>query len=230
MTLPVGSTRRPTLKISPYDGNTVVVLSIVMPDGSASPLTMTGPVLQGDGSGLWTASTFYTLSLGGRWYERFTVTNVVTGIGAGSSSVPIDVEPTPPPAGFTGAWATQTQYVNLIGGPLPAGLPFKLWRATLQLRPHVSGALYRTDDAPTLLTLAQACCLQVAYAVEQGWTTGAAGLAQSGQIGSVRIDAPKRTDGGSGGIPGISPDAAEVLADAGLLFSAPATDLGWWSG
>jgi hypothetical protein len=226
----VGNTRRPTLTINPYDGDTVPSLAIVMPDGSSSPLSLSGPVAQGGGAGLWTAVAPYTLSVAGRWYERFTVVNAVTGIGAGSASTAVDVEGVPPPAGFTGAWATVAQYASMIGGAMPDNLPFKLYRATLALQPYVSGALYRTDDTAVQLALAQACVLQTAYAAENGWTTGAAGggLVQAGQIGSIRIDASKRSDGGSGALPGISPEAAEVLGAAGLLYSAPATDLEWW--
>jgi hypothetical protein len=231
MTVAAGSTRRPTILINPYDASTVALLSIVMPDGTASPLTLTGPVAQGGGAGLWTANAPYTLSLPGRWYERFTVTNAVTGLGAGASSVAVDVDPTPPPAGIAGAWATLTQYVSMIGGTVPTNIGQLLYRATLQLRPHVSGSLYDTSDAPTLLALAQACCLQVAYAQENGWTTGSPSIVQTGQIGSMRIDPPRRNDGGAAAdpLPGISPLAAEVLEAAGLLYAAPATDLGWWS-
>jgi hypothetical protein len=230
--LQVGDTRRPTIAIKPYDGTTTPSLSIVMPDGSASPLSLTGPVVQGDGSGLWTAAAPYTLSLPGTWWERFTVVNPSTGIGAGTpSAVQIDVEGTPPPAGFPGAWATSAQYMAMIGGAPPANLAFKLYRATIALRPYVAGALYRTSDATVLLALAQACVLQANYASEMGWTSGAAGggLAISGQIGSMRIDAAKRADGGSGALPGISPEAAEVLEAAGLLYAAAATDVGWWA-
>jgi hypothetical protein len=231
MTVMAGSTRRPTILINPYDTNTVPLLSIVMPDGTASPLTLTGPVPQGGGAGLWTASAPYTLSLPGRWYERFTVTNALTGIGAGASSVAVDVDPIPPPTGIAGTWATLTQYVTFIGGTVPVNIGQLLFRATLQLRPYVAGALYRTDDTAVLLALAQACCLQVAYAQANGWTTGSPGLVQSGQIGSMRIDAPKRNDGSTsaGALPSISPEAAEVLEAAGLLYAAPATDLGWWA-
>ncbi len=228
--LQVGDTRRPTINIKPYDANTTPALAIVMPDGSSSPLTLTGPVVQGDGSGLWTASTWYTLSLPGTWYERFTVTNTVTGIGAGSVSVQVDVEGTPPPAGFAGAWATPAQYMAAVGGAPPTNLALRLYRATVQLRPHIVGALYRTDDAATLLALQQACILQAMYGAENGWANGApgGGLVAAGQIGSVRIDVSKRADGGSGALPGISTEAAEVLEAAGLLYAAPATDIGWW--
>lgn len=228
MVLQVGDTRRPTLKVSVYDGNTVPSLNIIMPDGSASPLALSGPVAQGDGSGLWTATTFYTLSVPGRWYERFTVVNLVTGIGAGAESYPVDVEATPPtiPAG---AWATPAQYFALIGGAPPTNLPFLLYRATLQLKPYVDLTLYDPTAADVLAAMASACCLQVAYAQENGWTTGAPVLAAAGQIGSVRVDAPKRSDGSAASMPGISPEAYQVLQDLGLVDPWIATDLPGWS-
>lgn len=229
----VGDTRRPTLKISVYDGNTVPSLNIIMPDGSASPLSLSGPVAQGDGSGLWTATAPYTLSVPGRWYERFTVVNLVTGIGAGAESYPVDVEATPP-AIPAGAWATPAQYFALIGGSPPTNLPFLLYRATLQLKPYVGLSLYETTDTAVLTAMATACCLQVAYAQENGWTTGAPVLAAAGQIGSVRVDAPKRSDGSAGAMPGISPEAWQVLYEASLTDNYVSTDLpGWttpWSG
>lgn len=217
--LQVGDTRRPTLRIKPYDANTTPTLTIVMPDGSASPLSLTGPVLQGDGAGLWTASASYTLSLPGRWHERFLVTNPVTGIGAGAESMAIDVEGTPPPAatGTTAAWATVAQYMAQIGGTPPANLPYLLRVATLTLRPHIAVSWYDSTDATVVAAKAEACCLQVAYAVGNGWTSGAPALVQAGKIGSVEIKAGVRSDGGAGALAPISPLAAEVLESAGLL-------------
>lgn len=230
--LQVGDTRRPTLRISTYDGNTVPSLSIVMPDASASPLAMTGPVAQGDGSGLWTANAHYTLSVPGRWFERFVVTNAVTGLGAGALSVEIAVEGTPPPpaTGTTAAWATVAQYMAQIGGVPPEGLPYLLRVATLQLRPHVSVALYDPTNAAVLAALAEACCLQVAYAARNRWKSGAPTLVQAGKIGSVEIKAGVRSDGGAGALPAIDPLAAEVLEGAGLLLPFVTSDeyRQWW--
>jgi hypothetical protein len=185
-------------------------------------------VPQGDGSGLWTAAASYTLNLPGRWYERFTVTNAVSGLGAGSVSVAIDVEATPPAIVPTpGAWASTADYMRIIGGAPPDGLPRLLYRATLALRPHVSHGLYDPTDALIVEAKAQACCEQVAYAQENGWTTGAPTLVQSGQIGSLRVDAPKRNDGSSSSMPAIAPAAQSILEAAGMLEPVISTDAYW---
>src|SRR5258707_11615961 len=119
MVLQVGDTRRPTLLASVYDGDTVVVAQRVDPARVVTVIAMTGPVAQGGGAGLWTAAAPYTLNLPGRWYERFTVTNAVSGLGAGTPvAVPLDVEATPPVAATVpGAWANTADYMRIIGGP-----------------------------------------------------------------------------------------------------------------
>lgn len=230
--LPVGSTRRPTLRISAYDADTLPSLSILGPDLPPSPLTLAGPVAQGDGSGLWTASAPYTLSLPGPWYERFTVTNAVSGLGAGAATVELLAEPAPPPSavGTTTAWATVAQYMSQIGGAPPANLLYLLRVATLTLRPHIAMAMYNPNDAAVLATLAEACCLQVAYALRNGWTDGAPALAPAGKIGSIEIKPGARNDGGAGALPPIDPIAEEVLAAAGLLQPFVTSDeyRPWW--
>lgn len=227
----VGDTRRPTLLASAYDGDTVLVATRVDPARTVVVIPMSGPVAQGGGAGLWTATAPYTLNLPGRWWERFVVTNAVSGLGAGAPvAVPIDVEATPPVAApVPGAWATTADYMRVIGGAPPDNLESLLWRATLALRPHVALGWYDATAASTVEALAQACCLQVAYAQENGWTTGAPQLVQSGQIGSLRVDPPRRNDGGSVSDPlaSISPLAGEVLRQEGLLSPVISTDVIW---
>ena len=176
MTLQIGDTRAPYLDISAYDGNTVVTLTLVSEAlGTSVPVTLTGPAAQGGGVGRWSALTPYTFTAAGRWAEQWRSVNVVTGLGAGAATVELDVEATPPPLGpgQTAAWATVAQYAAIIGNSIPDGLPYKLRVATLQLRPWVAFALYDIGAAATLAALAEACCLQVKHAVDNGWESGA---------------------------------------------------------
>lgn len=233
MTYQIGDTRRPFLDIDVYDGNTVVTLAIVSEAlGTSTPLAVSGPVAQPGGAGRWTADTFYTITAAARWVERWTSVNPVTGLGAGSVPFEYEVEATPPPLGpgQTAAWATVAQYVALIGGELPENLPLKLRIATLQLQPWVSFSLYDPAAATTLAALAEACCFQVKYAADNGWTTGAPVGQRAVSIGSVNLGAVTSQAGGSGAISPIDPLAYQVLDAAGLIADHIVTDtFPWWS-
>lgn len=235
MTLQIGDTRSPFLDISAYDGNTIVTLQVVSEAlGTTTPITLTGPVAQGGGVGRWSAVAPYTLTAAGGWVERWKSVNAVTGIGAGSVSVELDVEADPPPLGpgQTAAWATVTQYATIIGNPLPDNLPYKLRVATLQLQSAVSLGLYDRAAAATLAALAEACCLQVKHGVDNGWDSGTPVVDRQVSIGSVTIGAASGSQaGGSGsGISPISPLAWQVLDAAGLIAPHIVTDAyPWWA-
>ncbi len=234
MTLQIGDTRRPYLDINPYDANTVVTLNVVSEAlGTTTLVALTGPVLQTSGAGRWTAAAAYTFTAGSRWVERWKATNAVTGIGAGAANVELDVEGDPPPLGpgQSAAWATVAQYVAIIGGDLPANLPYKLRVATLQLKPWVAFSLYDPAAAATLAPLAEACCLQVKWAADNGWETGLPVTQRAVSIGSVSLGATNNSQaGGSGSISPISPLAWQVLDAAGLITPHIVTDAyPWWA-
>lgn len=225
----IGGTRAPYLDIAPYDGSTVVTLTVTKPDGTTVTPAVSGPVLQGSGAGRWSIVTPYTLTQAADWYERWTATNAVTGLGAGSSVTKISVEATPPPLGpgQTAAWATPADYANIIGGVLPDNLLFLLRVATLTLRSETGFALYDATEIPTAAALKEACCLQVKYATDNGWTTGAPVLQRAASIGSVTLGASSSQAGGSAPMANISPLALEVLAQAGLTTAFIGTDSSW---
>lgn len=228
MTYQVGDTRRPTLTISTYDGNTVVVLTVICEGtGVATVLPTTGV------SGTWTANASYTLTSPGRWVERWRVTNAVTGLGAGSESVAIDVEATPPALGpgQTAAYATAQQYADLIGGTIPSNLPRLLRLASRQLDDVMFAAFYDVTDPAVLAVLAEATCEQVAWQGVNGWWTsgGAPAMAREVSFGSVKIGAPsgRASGGGSSSVPLIAPAAYTLLLGANLVGGQPDTFYGW---
>lgn len=233
MTYQVGDPRRPTLAISTYDVNTVVVLTVTC---EATGVVMT-PAVTGAG-GTWTANASYTLTSPGRWVERWTATNAVSGLGAGTADpVYIDVEATPLALGpgQTPAYATVTQYAQIIGGTIPTNLARLLRIASRQLDDFLFASYYDVTDVATLATLAEATCEQVAYMGVNGWWTtgGVPALAREVSIGSVKIGAPSSSSAGGGGsatIPRISPIAYSLLVDAGLVGGQPDTFAlgGWW--
>jgi hypothetical protein len=214
--LQVGDTRRPHLDVSVYDGSTVVTLRVLcLATGTDSLIPVGGPVAQPSGAGRWTATSYYTLSSPGEWFEKWLVTNAVTGLGAGATSVTLNVDGDPPAAPGA-AWATVQQYANFIGGTMPDDLPRRLRYATLQLRAEVGLGLYDTTDTATALLLAEATCLQAAYGAAQGWSASGPGLERDVAIGSVKLGAAKRQDGGSGALSRLDPLALELLTSAGL--------------
>jgi hypothetical protein len=233
MTYQIGDTRRPLLDVSVYDGSTVVTLNVVSEAlGTTTPVTLTGPVVQPGGAGRWTAAADYTIAAAGHWVERWNVTNAVTGLGAGTAFYEFEVEATPPASGpgQTAAWATVTQYAQIIGNPIPTNLPAKLRAATLTLRRHVALGLYDATAAATLAALAEACCLQVAYAAANGWESGAPIGQRAVSIGSVTLGAVNSQAGGSAGVSPVDPLAYQVLEDAGLTTAHIVTDgYPWWT-
>lgn len=225
MAYEVGDTRRPTLTIDPYDGNTVVVLTVTSPLGVATVLPTAGA------AGTWTANAAYTLTSPQTWTERWVATNAVTGIGAGSQTIQVDVEPTPPAAGpgQSAAYATVAQYSAIIGGPLPTNLARLLRVASSTIRGEIGGAYWDTTDAPTLAVLVEATCEQVAWARGNGWTSGVPALQRDVGIGSAKLGASSGTQAGGGGaVSTLSPIARELLLNAGLLGGQPDQFVGVW--
>jgi hypothetical protein len=226
----VGDTRRPTLTLSVFDGSTVVVLTTVCEATGVSTVRPTTGA-----SGTWTANASYTLDTPGRWFERWTSTNAVTGLGAGYTEVEIDVNPVSPALGpgQTTGYATVTQYANIIGGTLPTNLARLLRVASRQLDDFLFATFYDTTDAATLAVLAEATCEQVAYMGANGWwSSGGVPAAQRAvSIGSVSLGATINSgSGGNGAVPNISPVAYSLLANAGLVGGQPDTYAlgGWW--
>lgn len=231
MAYEVGDTRRPTLTINPYDGNTIVGLTLTSPLGVVSNITPAGPTagpLPGDG--VWTAPQ-YTLTSPQTWTERWVATNAVTGLGAGAQTIQIDVEPTPPAAGpgQSAAYATVAQYSAIIGGPLPTNLARLLRVASSTVRGEIGGAYWVTTDAPTLALLAEATCEQVAWARGNGWTNGVPVAIRGVALGSASLGATVNPGaGGSSATPTLSPIARELLLNAGLLGGQPDQFAGVW--
>lgn len=224
MTYEVGDTRRPTLTINPYDGSTVVVLTITSPLGVVTTPALVGPTAGPNvGDGVWTAPQ-YTLTAAQDWTERWVSTNAVTGLGAGAQSVTVTVEPAPPaigPGQSTG-YATVAQYAAIIGGPLPANLARLLRVASSTIRNEISGAVFDPADVPTLAVLAEATCEQVAWARSNGWTNGMPVAIRGVAIGTVSLGATVNPGaGGSSATPTLSPIARELLLAAGLLGGEP---------
>jgi hypothetical protein len=238
MTYQIGDTRRPTLTIKPYDGSTVVTLTVVCVATAVSAATaLTGPVPgPNSGEGVWTSAAPYTFTSPGTWIEQWRGTNVVTGIGAGAENVTLEVEATPPALGpgQTAAYATVTQYANIIGGTIPTNLARLLRIASRQLDDLLFSSIYDSTSAATLLILAEATCEQVAYMGANGWWTsgGVASVSREVSIGSAKIGAPSGSSGGAGvgTIPRISPTAYSLLVNAGLVGGQPDTfaGYGWW--
>jgi hypothetical protein len=231
MTYQVGDTRRPTLTISTYDVNTVVVLTTVCEATGVSTVQATTQ----SPPGTWTANASYTLTSPGRWVEQWLVTNAVTGLGAGYEELKIDVESRSPALGpgQSAAYATVTQYANIIGGTIPTNLARLLRVASRQLDDFLFASLYDVTDTNVLAVLAEATCEQVAYMGVNGWwTTGGVPAPQRAvSIGSASIGATINSgSGGSGTIPRLSPIAYSILSDGGLLGGQPDSfGLGrWW--
>jgi hypothetical protein len=229
MTYQVGDTRRPTLTVSTYDASTVVALTTVCEATGVSTVRATTGV-----AGTWTANAAYTLTSPGRWVERWVVTNAVTGLGAGSESLVLDVDPLPPALGpgQTAAYATVQQYADIIGGTLPTNLARLLRVASRQLDDFLFAAFYSSTDVVALAALAEATCEQVAYMGVNGWwaTGGVPAPQRAVSIGSVSIGAAISSgSGGSGAVALISPIAYSLLVNAGLVGGQPDTfGLGWW--
>jgi hypothetical protein len=230
MTYEVGDTRRPTLTIDPYDGNTVVVLTVTSPLGVVTTPALTGPVAAGS-AGTWTAAASYTLTAPQRWTERWVATNAVTGVGAGAQSLEIDVEPAPPALGpgQSAGFATVAQYAAIIGGPLPSNLARLLRVASSTIRKEAGLASYDPTDATKIATLVEATCEQVKYALDNGWTNGTPSLTRQLSLGSASIGAPAAGggSGGSGRLPDLSPVAYELLLSAGFIGSEP-DEFAYW--
>lgn len=226
MTYEVGGTRRPTLTIDLYDADTVVVLTITSPLGVVSTPAITGV------AGTWTADVPYTLTAPQRWYERWISTNAVSGLGAGSKTVAIDVEPTPPAAGpgQTAAYATVAQYAAIIGGPLPTNLARLLRVASATVRRNIGGApIYDAASAAILAALAEATCEQVKYAAENGWTNGRPMPTRAVSIGSAALGATINPGaGGNAPMPELSPISYDLLLEAGLIGGEPSQFFTTW--
>jgi hypothetical protein len=232
MTYQVGDTRRPTLTINPYDGDTVVVLTVTSPLGVAVTPALTGPTAGAlPGDGVWTAAASYTLTAAQDWTERWVATNAVTGLGAGSQTETVSVEPISPAAGpgQSTALATVQQYSDIIGGPLPANLARLLRVASSTIRGQISGAVYSTTDTDIMATLVEATCEQVAWATANGWTNGLPTTARAVSIGTVSLGATINPGaGGNSATPTLAPIARELLLQAGLLGGEPDQFWGWF--
>lgn len=222
--LEVGDTRRPNLSIDPADADTVAVLTVTSPLAVITPVNVTRV---GD---VWTADAAYTLTSAGDWFERWVATNAVTGIGAGAAEVKVSVEALQPATG-TGAgaaYATPTDYANIIGAPMPANLPRLLRVASGQIRDETFAAVFDTTDATVIAALKEATCEQVAWGQANGWTGGYPVAQRAVSIGKVSIGGTSSaSSGGSAAIPLLAPAARRILREAGLQSYAIATDLGW---
>lgn len=229
-TYQVGGTRRPTLTIDVFDGNTVVTLAVVCEDtGVVLPVAVTGV------AGTWTANAPYTITSPGHWVERWTAVNAVSGLGAGKAFFEYDVVATPPALGpgQTAAYATVTQYASIIGGTIPTNLARLLRIASRQLDGFLFSSIYDITDATVLAVLVEATCEQVAYMGVNGWWTtgGIPGPAREISIGSVKVGAPAGSSAGGGGaVSQISPIAYELLLNNGMIGGQPDTYAltGWW--
>lgn len=223
MTYEVGDTRRPTLTIDVYDASTVVVLTLVSPSGVTTTPAITGA------AGTWIANASYTLTEPGDWTEQWRATNAVTGLGAGSTSSTVSVDPLPPAVGpgQSSAFATVAQYASIIGGPLPTNLARLLRVASSTIRGEIGGSVWDITTPATATVLAEATCEQVAWAKSNGWVNGFPVATRALSIGSASLGATINPGaGGSGATPTLSPIARELLLNAGLLGGQP-DQFGW---
>ncbi len=102
--LGVGDAEIPTLVVQPADGDTIATLTVTAPDGTATPVAVTGGDLQ-QVSGLspaeytqtWTADEPVTYTLPGRWLLTWTV----EGTGEGAEDVEVWVVASPVAGGPT---------------------------------------------------------------------------------------------------------------------------------
>lgn len=100
----VGDSELGTLLVSPADGTTEVTLTAEAPDGTSTPIVMTGGVLEpiegsSDQQQLWTATTPVTYDQAGRWVLHYEV----TGTGEGAEDLEVYVVASPVAGGPT--WA-----------------------------------------------------------------------------------------------------------------------------
>lgn len=211
----VGDIATLTLGVTPSAPDTSATVSVVSPTGLVTAPTTTP---NGDRS-QWTAQLVLTEP--GEYVARWTV----TGTGAGVESSTVTVQPTQPVAGQR-VYATTRDLANYTNKVPPADARRMLIRASERIDDLLLTAVYDVDavtlmptDAKVIQALKDATCAQVAWWVETGDESGAAGAFQQVSIGSVSLGRGY-TGGGSttGATQNVSSDAVAHLRRAGLLY------------
>ncbi|GAB2519473.1 hypothetical protein [Paramicrobacterium agarici] len=135
-------------------------------------------------------------------------------------------------------YATPSDYFDFLDGEIPDPVPdeqqlkAKLRRASIVIDGRLRLAVYDTDedgyptDADVSEALKDATCAQADWFTETDDITGADSQAGVVKIGSVSLGGSGATGGASNarsaGASRISPEAVEILRNAGLLRSAVA--------
>lgn len=223
----VGDFGTPTLTVPTFDGSTVATLSVVDPTGEATAVPVE---IVGD-KGHWKATSAYELTMPGEWLEHWTVTG--TGKGSRTYVRTVDAQPVAPPG--HGSHATTAQFYAYTGddGPRPAALSLLLRRASLDVNRVLVTAVYTLTDADpndamrTIAdVLADATCEQACYRIENGQESGINAGYHSVAIGSVNLT--RGYTGAGSGAEGdkFSPQAWQILVDAGLTAQPAYTTAG----
>lgn len=209
-----GDWRTPTLTVSPADGTTLAVLTVITPAGVSSTPTVTSSV---DGA-TWTGDA-YELTAGST-IESWVVTG--TGKGKQRNEVLVAPAPTDLPSGVR-VYATTGDYAKATQEAPPAGLRRRLLEASREVDQMLLTAFYTVDDdgyptdADVILAMRDATVAQAEYAAE----IGDENMVGANQFHSVAIATVNLTRGyGPGGSTAParwSAKAWQALQRAGLV-------------
>lgn len=213
----VGDWRVPYLDVSPYDGTTVVTLTVVAPAGT----TTTPTVTESATAGRWEGAG-YELVTAGEWVERWTVTG--TGRGKERTAVLVAPDPTTVPSGAR-VYATTTDLANWLHAAPPGGSRRALEAASREIDRMLLCAVYPVDsttglptDAEHSIALRDATCAQADYARGQADPYGiGADRVTNVSVGSLSY--ARQPVPGSGAR--WSQAAWEILQSAGLTGHEP---------
>lgn len=217
----VGDLVTARLRVDPADNTTGASLLVTRPDG-----TTVAPVVTGaDAGATWTAPVTYTLA--GLWRLSWTV----TGTGASVEHQVVSVGPAPAVTTTGRAYATTTQWANILNEAPPLDAVQRLTDASAALDDALKTARYCTDDdgMPTEPAVAEAFAEAVVRIVEWWGETGDPVGADSGW---------DSVSAGPVSLSGRSSSAAAVPIAAGnlpprawaALRRIPGCHLMWWVG
>lgn len=223
-----GDWRIATLTVSPFDGTTSAVLTVISPAGA----TTTPAVTSSGGGATWTAAGYAVTA--GEWIERW----VITGTGKGKQRTTVSVAPDPAgvPVGSR-LYATSADYAEELLEAPPTGIRRKLLTASRMVDQMLLTAIYDTDDdgMPTdddmIAAMKLATVLQVEFAAGAGDSKMVGAPAASNfSLGKLAVTRNQSAGGGLGGVGPRgewSPRAWDALQAAGLTGHAPGDSSGW---
>lgn len=214
----VGDTATATLTVDPYAGDTVAVLQLIAPDGTATTLG----AASSDGRHTWRSNVTYTAA--GIWQLAWTVTG--TGAGAQTERVSVGIATLPT------TWRTYATTTDLAayldGDEIPDNAGRLLRDATVMIDRLLISAQYPTDvnDMPAdprhIAALRDATCEQVNWWLQTGDPNGARSAFASLHIGSISIAAASAgTRSGPRSSTRIGPQVIAILENVGLFGQPP---------